>query len=101
MLEKAAANISIVRGTLTAERAKAMTGRGRSNIDPSGGQPYAAAAMSLVFHTRNPLVPTLRADVRLFEVEGDKWFGGGADLTPNYLFEEDAASFHTCAVHET
>ncbi len=68
MLEKAAANISVVRGTLSAARAAAMSSRGRGTIDPAGGQPYAAAAMSLVFHSAHPLIPTLRADVRLFQV---------------------------------
>ena len=47
---------------------KAMSSRGRADIDPKGGQPYSAAAMSLVFHSAHPLVPTLRADVRLFQV---------------------------------
>jgi coproporphyrinogen III oxidase len=68
LLEKAAANITLVKGTLTPTRAKAMSSRGRSTIDPNGGQPYAAAAMSLVFHSAHPHVPTLRADVRLFQV---------------------------------
>jgi coproporphyrinogen III oxidase len=68
LLEKAAANISIIRGTLSAARAQAMSSRGRSQIDPAGGQPYSAAALSLVFHAAHPLVPTLRADVRLFQV---------------------------------
>ena len=49
-----------------------MSSRGRSSIDPAGGQPYSAAAMSLVFHARSPLVPTLRADVRVFEVAGNR-----------------------------
>lgn len=95
LLEKAAANISIVRGTLSAARAQAMSSRGRSQIDPAGGQPYSAAALSLVFHSAHPLVPTLRADVRLFQVAGCNWFGGGCDLTPSYLFEEDAVEFHS------
>jgi coproporphyrinogen III oxidase len=68
LLEKAAANISVVKGTLTAARAQSMSSRGRSSINPAGGQTYAAAAMSLVFHSAHPLVPTLRADVRLFQV---------------------------------
>jgi coproporphyrinogen III oxidase len=68
LLEKAAANISVVRGTLSPARAQAMSSRGRSTIDPAGGQPYSAAALSLVFHSAHPLVPTLRADVRLFQV---------------------------------
>lgn len=68
MLEKAAANISVVAGVLSPERAKAMSSRGREAIDPAGGQAYSAAAMSLVFHSAHPHIPTLRADVRLFEV---------------------------------
>lgn len=94
LLEKAAANVSVIRGVLSASRAQAMSSRGRPEIDPAGGQPYRAAALSLVFHAAHPYVPTLRADVRLFEVGGQCWFGGGCDLTPSYLFEEDAQEFH-------
>lgn len=94
VLEKAAANISVVAGVLTPERAKAMSRRGRAAIDPASGQSYSAAAMSLVFHSAHPFIPTLRADVRLFEVEGQMWYGGGCDLTPFYLVEQDAAEFH-------
>ena len=68
LLEKAAANVSVVRGTLSAERAAAMSARGRGSVDRMGGQAYSAVAMSLVFHSASPAVPTLRADVRLFEV---------------------------------
>lgn len=25
---------------------------------------------------------------------GQSWFGGGCDLTPSYLYEEDAREFH-------
>jgi coproporphyrinogen III oxidase len=68
VLEKAAANVSVIRGVLSPERARAMSSRGREEVDASGGQPYSAVAMSLVFHSATPFVPTLRADVRLFEV---------------------------------
>ncbi|CAM6106895.1 unnamed protein product [Calypogeia fissa] len=92
LLEKAAVNVSIVRGHLSESRAKAMSARGR-NVG-SGAQ-YFAGALSLVFHSRSPYVPTFRSDVRYFEVEGGGgWFGGGGDLTPSYLFEEDARFFH-------
>jgi len=94
LLEKAAVNVSVIGGTLSSARAQAMSSRGRENIDPKGGQSYSAAAMSLVFHSAHPFVPTLRADVRVFEVGGEKWFGGGCDLTPFYVSEEDFASFH-------
>lgn len=69
LLEKAAANITVVHGILSAARAQSMSSRGRGNIDPNGGQPYSAAALSLVFHAAHPMVPTLRADVRLFQVQ--------------------------------
>jgi coproporphyrinogen III oxidase len=50
--------------------------------------------VSLVFHPRNPYVPTVHMNVRYF-VAGDVWwFGGGMDLTPYYPFEEDCAHFH-------
>ncbi|CAL8469400.1 g8941 [Coccomyxa elongata] len=94
LLEKAAVNVSIVQGTLSAERAKAMSSRGRG-IDPEGGQSYSAAALSLVYHPAHPLVPTLRADVRRFQVGDEAWYGGGCDLTPAYLFEDDGVEFHT------
>ncbi|KAL4859143.1 Oxygen-dependent coproporphyrinogen-III oxidase [Chlorella vulgaris] len=79
---------------ITSERARAMSSRGRAAIDPAGGQGYSAAAMSLVFHSAHPLIPTLRADVRLFEVEGLVWYGGGCDLTPFYLDDGDVRQFH-------
>ena len=94
IVEKAASNVSVIHGTLTKARAQAMSSRGRDCIDPEGGQEYSAAAMSLVFHSGHPHIPTLRADVRVFEVEGQKWFGGGCDLTPFYVYEEDFKGFH-------
>ena len=72
------------------------------------GAPFEAMGVSLVFHPRNPYVPTVHMNVRMLaatpalNVEGEGaepvcWFGGGMDLTPYYGFEEDAAHFHrTC-----
>ena len=94
VLEKAAVNISVVGGVLSRERAHQMAARGRHVVDPDGGQSYSAAALSLVFHSAHPRIPTLRADVRLFEVEGRSWFGGGCDLTPFYVDDDDVAGFH-------
>lgn len=67
MIAQAAVNISVVAGKLSAERAQAMSSRGR-DVGGEGGQPYSAAALSLVFHPRHPFVPTLRADIRRFKV---------------------------------
>ena len=58
------------------------------------GASFEAMGVSLVFHPRNPYVPTVHMNVRFF-VAGDVWwFGGGMDLTPYYPFEEDCAHFH-------
>ncbi len=62
---------------------------------------FFACGLSLVLHPKNPMVPTVHANWRYFEMydkQGnivDQWFGGGQDLTPYYLFEEDAVHFHT------
>ncbi|TVZ55772.1 coproporphyrinogen oxidase [Lutibacter sp. Hel_I_33_5] len=62
---------------------------------------FFACGLSLVLHPNNPFVPTVHANWRYFEMYDDKgnivtqWFGGGQDLTPYYLFEEDATHFHT------
>ena len=63
------------------------------------GAPFEALGVSLVFHPRNPYVPTVHMNVRMLSAqppggEPVRWFGGGMDLTPYYGFEEDAAHFH-------
>ena len=63
------------------------------------GAPFEAMGVSLVFHPRNPYVPTVHMNVRMIAAghpgqEPVCWFGGGMDLTPYYGFDEDAAHFH-------
>ena len=66
------------------------------------GASWRAAGMSLVFHPRNPYVPTTHANVRHFQAQRDGetvawWFGGGFDLTPFYPFDEDVLHWHRTA----
>ena len=64
------------------------------------GTKWFACGLSLVLHPYNPFVPTVHCNYRMFELYNekneviDRWFGGGTDLTPYYLFEEDAKHFH-------
>ncbi|HET9576836.1 MAG TPA: oxygen-dependent coproporphyrinogen oxidase [Usitatibacter sp.] len=58
------------------------------------GRPWEAMGVSLVFHPRNPYVPTVHMNVRHFNAGDVWWFGGGMDLTPYYPFEDDCVSFH-------
>jgi coproporphyrinogen III oxidase len=66
------------------------------------GSAFEAMGVSLVFHPRNPYVPTVHMNVRALlakpeNAEPVAWFGGGMDLTPYYGFDEDAVHFHqTC-----
>lgn len=56
---------------------------------------FYATGVSIIVHPSNPFAPTFHSNVRFFSTDGGQaWFGGGADLTPHYLFEEDATHFH-------
>jgi coproporphyrinogen III oxidase len=91
VFEKGGVNTSVVWGKVT----DAM--RTQLKIE---GKSWFACGLSLVIHPVNPYIPTTHANWRYFELYddtgqvSDRWFGGGADLTPYYLFEEDARHFH-------
>jgi coproporphyrinogen III oxidase len=104
VIEKGGVNISAVHGKLP-ESMQKMFGVGE--VD------FFACGLSLVIHPKNPMAPTVHANWRYFEMYpesnssvnssllgrsgGASWFGGGQDLTPYYLFEDDAKHFHqTC-----
>jgi len=100
VFEKGGVNISAVHGKLPDSMQKLF------NV---GEADFFACGLSLVLHPKSPMVPTVHANWRYFEMYpyyensspsgrlGGAWFGGGQDLTPYYLFEEDAKHFHqTC-----
>jgi coproporphyrinogen III oxidase len=51
------------------------------------------------------MVPIIHMNIRYFEMDGGEyWFGGGIDLTPHYIQEDQARTFHqalknTCDKH--
>ena len=101
VFEKGGVNISAVHGKLPEAMQKMF------NV---GEADFFACGLSLVLHPKSPMVPTVHANWRYFEMYDastelstgkrkviNSWFGGGQDLTPYYLFEEDAIHFHqTC-----
>ena len=92
IFEKGGVNISKVFGELP-EALRKQFGVENGN--------FFACGLSLVLHPTNPFVPTVHANWRYFEMYNEagnivtQWFGGGQDLTPYYLFEEDAKHFHS------
>ncbi len=95
LLERGGCNFSHVKG-------KTLPPSATQHRPELAGAPFEAMGVSLVMHPRNPYVPTVHMNVRMFAAlpEGKDpvvWFGGGMDLTPYYGFEEDAQHFHrTC-----
>lgn len=85
-IEKGGVNFSAVHGTLPDNMRKAL------NITDNR---FFASGVSIVMHPHNPFVPIIHMNVRAFVLEdGTQWFGGGIDLTPHYVNQEDATFFH-------
>ncbi len=102
VFEKGGVNISAVHGELP------DTMKAYFKVEEGD---FFACGLSLVIHPKSPMVPTVHANWRYFEMYNkqgeivDAWFGGGQDLTPYYLFEEDATHFHqvckrACDAHD-
>jgi len=85
LFENAGVNTSCVFGKIDPQFAKHLQGT---------GDEMWAAGISLIIHPRNPRIPTVHANFRMIH-QGDKfWFGGGADLTPYFPYEDDFSEFH-------
>lgn len=100
VFEKAGMNYVAIEGVLppgmTLQASGALANSDANPATEDKGTPFFATGSSFVIHPVNPMAPTVHANYRYFQI-GDGshwWFGGGADLTPAYLFEEDAVHFH-------
>jgi coproporphyrinogen III oxidase len=93
IFEKGGVNFSSVHGRLPASVKKAL------KVEQDD---FFATGISIVIHPNHPMVPIIHMNIRYFEMpssfgagrEPVRWFGGGIDLTPHYVFEEDARYFH-------
>lgn len=86
ILEKGGVNFSAVHGKLPETIKKAF------GVD---SEDFFATGVSIVIHPNNPLVPIIHMNIRYFELNDEvRWFGGGIDLTPHYVQEDDARYFH-------
>lgn len=97
IIEKGGVNFSAVHGELPSNIKKALAVQSDA---------FFATGVSIVMHPENPHVPIIHMNVRYFEMNDDTWwFGGGIDLTPHYVVEEDATAFHqalkkVCDAHD-
>jgi coproporphyrinogen III oxidase len=89
VIEKGGVNFSSVKGEVHPRL------RAQMNLGEDASPQFTATGVSIVMHPRNPHVPIIHMNVRYFELDnGTCWFGGGIDLTPHYVVEEDAHTFH-------
>lgn len=115
VFEKAGVGVSVVYGSLPKPAIMKMRANHKNLVGDGEEIPdrleFFAAGLSLVVHPHNPMAPTVHLNYRYFETakpdgsSGAWWFGGGSDLTPNYLFDEDAIHFHkslkeVCDAHD-
>ncbi|MCI0750691.1 MAG: oxygen-dependent coproporphyrinogen oxidase [Flammeovirgaceae bacterium] len=89
IIEKGGVNFSAVWGKAPAPVLQAL------KVEVTSGVEFFATGISIVLHPYSPMVPIIHMNTRYFELsDGTYWFGGGIDLTPHYINQEDASYFH-------
>lgn len=92
VIEKGGVGFSAVHGEATEAALRSLN---LTNEQLTSPPQFYATGVSIVLHPRNPMVPIIHMNVRYFELNtGHSWFGGGIDLTPHYVVDEDARWFH-------
>jgi len=92
VFEKGGVNFSAVDGKLPETIKKAL------KVDE---EDFFATGVSIVIHPNHPMVPIIHMNIRYFEMpaaagkEPVRWFGGGIDVTPHYVIDDDAKFFHS------
>ncbi|KAI1311044.1 Coproporphyrinogen-III oxidase [Mortierella claussenii] len=101
VFEKAGVGVSVVYGMLPPAAVAQMRAQHPNIAVTKEAMPFFATGISCVMHPHNPNAPTVHFNYRYFELGSDDggepvswWFGGGCDLTPTILYEEDAVHFH-------
>ena len=106
LIEKGGVNFSEVHGKVPENMLKTL----EIGQSPDNNLSFYATGVSIVLHPTNPMMPIIHMNVRYLEIQGKgstetSWFGGGIDLSPHYVFKEDAKLFHemlkeSCDLHD-
>ena len=94
VIEKAAINFSSISGSKLP--ASSLATKSKSN----GSSKFRAIGVSVISHPFNPYCPTSHMNIRIFLELGKSsiiknwWIGGGFDLTPYVISNEDASLWH-------
>ena len=95
VIEKGGVMFSAVSGKAPDFLFKETAHSGSAQAGNREGLTFFATGVSIVIHPQSPMVPIIHMNIRYFEMSnGTRWLGGGIDLTPHYIVDEDAAWFH-------
>ena len=86
LFDKVGVNQSTVQGQFSKNFHSNIPGTKKNNY-------YWASGISVVAHMKNPKIPAMHFNTR-FVVTSKSWFGGGMDVTPSYLDQNEKKLLH-------